>query len=689
MPDNVQQILKQLRTLFNQLSKQQKLSLAALAIAVLVPMLWVTMRGSTEERIPLQWGARFDRDSLRQAEQTLIDQGHKDFTTVGETILVKRENVEVYNAALASGGIWSAQAVDEWQKMFENINIFTPREQLKEMRNAHLRREIRRVISAIETIQDADVIWAESSSLSRWNRTNVTCSVAITTRAKHKLTPGLIESLQTTVASMIPNLEPKGVVIIDRRSGQSWSGGEASVAELRSLAKRQALIDSLQAKIRNALSFVPDAIVSASVEFALPKEPQSRINDPNPDSIQENKTAVSAIPTSLHVTVSLPDEYFVDVANAQQIRKHQSKSASVNNTDNNQKNADLSPSRISEIQTEEISKIETICARLLPAGFGADDVTVTTFTPLVTDRVIASSALDIAWLSSVWPIALVVVVVIAFSIWWATIRRSKIRSKQINELEGTPNVADVTNQSSEPSPWTGTMPIESETESGIDLTEPAIQELSAEEVALQRLPFDFLQQSNSDDVYFLLADENPQTIAIALSHVSTQMATDVLSSFPESQQLDIVRRIANSAGSNCEYIDELAESLETKSRVRIDLEQPQFAKQNKSKSRVDSWRISSIEQLAELESTVLATLIRKVPRAQMGIAISGLTHEKRSQILLHLPHHVSKDIREHIAKQGELTRPDIERAQQDVLKRIGVNPIPGTDRNSSSREFVA
>jgi hypothetical protein len=64
-------------------------------------------------------------------------------------------------------------------------------------------------------------------------------------------------------------------------------------------------------------------------------------------------------------------------------------------------------------------------------------------------------------------------------------------------------------------------------------------------------------------------------------------------------------------------------------------------------------------------------------------------HEKRSQILLHLPHHVSKEIRERVAKQGAVTRAEIERVQQDVLNRIGMSPLPARSRKPSSREFVA
>jgi hypothetical protein len=677
MPENVPQIFQQMRTLIGQLSRQQKLSLVGLSAVVLAPLMWLTVYNSGEDRVPLQWGARFDRDALRQAEQTLIDQGLSDFKTVGETIFVKKDNVEAYNAALASGGIWSAQAVDEWQKMFENINIFTPREQLKEMRNAHLRREICRVISAIDSIQDADVIWAESSSLSRWNRTSVTCSVAITTRAKHKLSPALIQSLQTTVASMIPNLESSGVVIVDRRTGQSWSGGEASVAELRLLAKRQALIDGLENKIRNALSFVPAAIVSASVEFGTSQSATISADEP-----QKTKTPVppaSASPSALHVTVSIPDEYFRQVAIAKAIRD------GATTTDNSHA---VAPPIVSEIQTQELAKIETICTRLLPSGFGADDLTLTTFTPLDVKPDVTQPA-SAASVPYIWQISIGVVSL--GLLWWLATHRphspvgpsdSRINAITADtdnpgDLESVQSNADTLATSSEPnaSSYQATSP---------DGSSDAVFE-TADSAPI--LPFDFLRESTSDDVYFLLADENPQTIAVVLSHVTTRMATDVLSSFPESQQLDIVRRIANSAGANCEFLDELAESLQEKSRGS------RSASSNQdnpvSKSQVDGWRVSNIEQLADLEPTVLATLIRKIPRGAIAIAISGLTHEKRSQILLHLPHHVSKEIREHLAKQGAVTRAEIERVQQDVLNRIGMSPLPTRSRKRSSREFVA
>lgn len=672
MPENVHHFFQQIRTLIGQLSKQQKLSMAGLAIAVLVPLGWVVVSNSGEELVPLQWGARFDRDALHQAEQALIDQGLTDFKTVGETILVEKEKVEAYNAALASGGIWSAQAVDEWQKMFEDINIFTPREQFKEMRNAHLRREIRRVISAIDSVQDADVIWAESSSLSRWNRTSVTCSVAITTRAKQQLTPGLIESLQTTVASMIPNLEPAGVVIFDRRTGQSWSGGEASVTQLRSLAKRQSMIDGLQNTIREALTFVPDAIVSANIEF----EPASDTATPAiPDS---------AAPKSLHLTVSIPDDFLAQVA----VAKH-------GQNQNADKAADSTNNAHAEIRQAELAKIETICARLLPAGFGADDVTVTTFTRLNQNRDTHNAASDSTTWSLSWLIGLVVCGVTGFC--WVKRRRSlpaNLSETQTIDLPNPAQTDDSEKRESLNAPFESLgIPVSDSASllNPLELVRVESESVAADVLAQRKPPFDFLRRMTPDDIYFLLADENPQTIAIVLSHVSTQMATDVLSSFPESQQLDIVRRIANSAGTNCEFLDELAESLQEKSQTarRRNDARKDSTQGVRDSSQAGAWRISSIEQLADLESTVLATLIQKVPRQIIAIAISGLTLEKRSQILLHLPHHVSKEIREHVASQGAMTRADIGEAQQDVLNRIGVSVISPSSKNRSSREFVA
>lgn len=713
MPENLQHIPQQIKTLIAQLSAQQKVSLVALALVVLVSFAWLIAGRSSDEMVPLQWGARFDRDSLRQAEQTLVDQDLHEFKTVGETILVKQELVESYNAALASGGIWSAQAVDEWKKMFDDINIFTPREQLEEMRNAHLRREIRRVLSAIDSIQDADVIWAESSSLSRWNRTSVTCSVAVTTRSKQRLTPALIESLQTTVASMIPNLDSKGVVIFDRRTGESWSGGEASVAQLRCLAKRQSMIDGLQNKIQAALKYVPDTIVSASIEFEPVPEIVQASNDQQATAethtadgapklnAQSTGPKNSTTPSSLHVTVSIPDEYIERVANARKRRasSHETKTQNATSED------------VKETQSVELAKVKNICARLLPGGFNGDNVTVTSYTPLTDDADHATTVSDSrdAVISSGVAAGLFAVL----GMWWWIRRASLRRAPNVANSHSSPTTGMSTANATMALPeTTATAPpaIESPETLDSDISEPLeslieTQEQSEPDVVTiarpSKLPFDFLIGSSADEVYFLLADENPQTIAIVLSHVSTQMATDVLSSFPEKEQLDIVRRIANSAGSNCEFLDELAESLEEKSQDGQKLRSLRAGPENSFQhslngnhapqvaSSISAWRINTLDQLADLDSTVLATLVRKIPRDEFAIAITGLTHEKRSQILLHLPHHVSQEVRAHHAQQGPMDRAEIEQAQQRVLKRLGLSPAGPSPIDHTNHEFVA
>jgi flagellar motor switch protein FliG len=98
--------------------------------------------------------------------------------------------------------------------------------------------------------------------------------------------------------------------------------------------------------------------------------------------------------------------------------------------------------------------------------------------------------------------------------------------------------------------------------------EAVVQEFS--EANLQRpgkekpttaTPFAFLHDFQTDDLLDLIADEQPQTIAMMLFWLPSRLAGDVLAALPHDRQLGVIRRIAAIRQTRPEIVRDLENAL--------------------------------------------------------------------------------------------------------------------------------
>ena len=77
-------------------------------------------------------------------------------------------------------------------------------------------------------------------------------------------------------------------------------------------------------------------------------------------------------------------------------------------------------------------------------------------------------------------------------------------------------------------------------------------------------PFAFLHRLSAEDVLSGISNEHPQTVALILSYLPTNLAADVLARIPPDRQLDVVQRIAGMEQTSPEIIREIEASLKTR-----------------------------------------------------------------------------------------------------------------------------
>ncbi len=90
------------------------------------------------------------------------------------------------------------------------------------------------------------------------------------------------------------------------------------------------------------------------------------------------------------------------------------------------------------------------------------------------------------------------------------------------------------------------------------LSVPPVQVVAEEKTT----PFRFLQEADTAGLAQHLQWEQPQTLAVVLSHLPADQAAEVLSRWPVSLQTAVVRRIATLTQTNPEIIEDIEKGLE-------------------------------------------------------------------------------------------------------------------------------
>lgn len=411
----------------------QKVTLVVLGVTVLAPFIYLSF-GKTETGLePLQFGAAYDRESLMKAEQTLMDRGFTDFKTVGNRIMAPKSKITEYNAALFSNGAGSPHAGTEWEKNFQTVNVFTPRDQFEEGQDIRLKQELHTTLSKMDGVQDVKVNWARSKSRSRWPNTgSVTATVHVTPKSGRDVTNELASSLRDAVIGMVPDLKKEFVTVIDYRTGRAFKSNDSNDPfDSKAREYKEAVIRDYHSRISGALSFIPDVVVSVNVEFDNLKMSRERKQQIDPKTVEmatvtKSRTAtnvepqnggvagttsnqprdittsqaskqstekdsetstqsaasvtvteseyMAAAPKAVKVAVSVPEDYFEKVA----LRE----GAKIGETD-----AEKAEFRkaVETIRTREQDKVKNAIATLLPTNSPPEAVSVTSHTAIPAD----------------------------------------------------------------------------------------------------------------------------------------------------------------------------------------------------------------------------------------------------------------------------------------------------------------
>ena len=193
-----------------------------------------------------------------------------------------------------------------------------------------------------------------------------------------------------------------------------------------------------------------------------------------------------------------------------------------------------------------------------------------------------------------------------------------------------------------------------------------------------------------DQLFELIKDEHPQTIAIVLVHLETAVASDILSRMPDDLKAEVAVRIAGldkvSAGMvaeiNCVFeeilknkdtavtrltgVERLAEILnhsdEHASQLvlsEIEESDPDLAAQIKQMMFV-------FEDLVLVDDRGFQKVLRKVETAELAMALKAASQEVKDKVLRNMSARAGEMLTEEIANMGPVRMKDVSDAQQKI-----------------------
>ncbi|WP_166827631.1 hypothetical protein [Thalassoroseus pseudoceratinae] len=414
----------------------QQGTLVVVACLLVAGFGYLMFAGPTTSRIPLSWGKTFTTEELLNAERTLNDAGLSDFARDGQKLMVPKAEAERYNAALLEGGSLPQGWGSELATQFEKSNgVFESARTAEERSRIALANVLQRTIQAVPDIEHASCVWARSKP-GRWphNDTRVTATVSVRPRRGKQLTPQLVESLRLAVVGMIPDLEKANVTIFDQSTGTSHQPvPENSPFDSTIMRRIRDFSQEYQSRIQAALAYVPGAIVSVNVDIndikshiersqkLNPKETvtsfsASRIRDEKfrqervsgepgvqnnqprsldlnsepersravaeedtttttvPSFTVTNQEFFAAMPKAVQVSIKLPHDYYEAIA--------EKRGLIPGTTDEEKSQFDAA---LKVIETEELAKVQSTVAVLIPMGSPASAINVSSYYAIEPD----------------------------------------------------------------------------------------------------------------------------------------------------------------------------------------------------------------------------------------------------------------------------------------------------------------
>ena len=208
-------------------------------------------------------------------------------------------------------------------------------------------------------------------------------------------------------------------------------------------------------------------------------------------------------------------------------------------------------------------------------------------------------------------------------------------------------------------------------------------------------PFELIRKADTIQIVHLVANENPQTIALLLSYLDPPKAAAVLAALPNALQVEVITRMANMESVIPEYIREAEMILErrlnklgmtdqtavggidavvqiincvdrgTERNIfeTLDVLDPELSENIKK-------NMFMFEDLVKLSNQAIQRVLKEVHQSDIAIALKGATEDVKNVILGNLSKRLQEQILDELEVMGPMRLKDVEQAQQKIVNAV-------------------
>jgi flagellar motor switch protein FliG len=228
--------------------------------------------------------------------------------------------------------------------------------------------------------------------------------------------------------------------------------------------------------------------------------------------------------------------------------------------------------------------------------------------------------------------------------------------------------------------------------------EDAARILDHIEQTVNATPFSFLHRAESENLLTFIQDEHPQTIALILSHLPADKASEVLAGLSQEKQLEVVVRIARMEQTNPEVIREVERGLESRLSAIVSqtfdktggvdtvaeiLNLADRATEKAILEQLEGQDPELVEQIRRLmfvfedinlvDDRGIQMVLKEVDNADLALALKTASDDLKQKILRNMSERASGMIQEEMEYMGPVRLTDVEAAQQkivDIVRRL-------------------
>ena len=200
---------------------------------------------------------------------------------------------------------------------------------------------------------------------------------------------------------------------------------------------------------------------------------------------------------------------------------------------------------------------------------------------------------------------------------------------------------------------------------------------------------------SAEEIYDLIKNEQPQTIAIILVHLNTNVASDVLARLPDEIKTEVAMRVVNLDKVTATIVDEvneilkdilktrrnaishvtggidrLAAILNQTDEISSELILNEMEEADMEMAAQIKQRMFVFEDIILVDDRGVQKLLRKVETMELAVALKAASEEVKEKIFKNMSQRAGEMLKEEIEDMGPVRMKEVEDAQQNITNII-------------------